>query len=206
MYAQSCLVIGVGGPVGAGKTTLIKCLCTELRDDFSIGVIANDIRSTSDADHLINSAILDSDRIRSVVTGVTKKGVFRYHPGPNQEQVKLFRKSVHNLDLILIEGVADRQDARFSSDFVDDFIYVIDATAGTRIPLKGGPGITQSGLLVVNKVDLVEQQRQELGTLALNIQAMRQLRPYLFCALTTGLSVDQIVSYVAAKCKSHLRA
>lgn len=201
MDAQPVVVIGIGGPVGSGKTTLLKCLCTELRDEKSIGVITNDIRSRVDADYLISSETLSKERIYPVVTGETKKGIFRYSPHRNLPIIEQLLEDIDDVDLILLEGVGDRQDARFNPSLVDAFIYVIDANSGVNIPLKGGPGIVSSDLLVVNKIDLVGDNPERIGQMALNIQSVRKQGVYLFAALDTGYAVDRIVEFVLALCQ-----
>lgn len=201
MDAQSVFIVGIGGPVGSGKTTLLKCLCTELRDELSIGVITNDIHTRIDADYLASSEILARERIHSVITGQTKKGIFRYSPSRNQTVIDQLLEEIDDLELILVEGVGDRQDARFKPSMVDVFIYVIDANSGTSIPLKGGPGILTSDLLVVNKIDLLHNRRGPVGELSLNIQSVKEYGSYIFASLDTGYAVDRIVDFVLTQCK-----
>jgi len=192
MRRSKAYVVGIGGPVGAGKTTLINCLCTEMRDDHSIGVIVNDIHGSHDADYLQDIRVLETARIFSVVTGRTKKQIFRQHEDLNRQAIRQLSNRHEDVELIFIEGVGDRLDGRFYHSLVNYFIYVIDSSDGERLPLKGGFGISSSELLVVNKVDLIENDNGRLGKLSLNVQKARGIQSYVLAALERGLGVDHI--------------
>jgi len=192
MQSSKAFVVGIGGPVGAGKTTLINCLCTEMRDDCSIGVIVNDLHDSHDASYLQGIHVLESARIFSVVTGRVKKQIFRQNEDLNHQAIRQLSRRYDDIEIIFIEGVGDRLDSRFRHSLVNYFIYVIDSTDGERIPLKGGWGVSKSELLVVNKVDLIDKENGRLGRLSLNVQKVRGTRAYVLAALERGLGVNHI--------------
>ncbi len=192
MQSSKAFVVGIGGPVGAGKTTLINCLCTEMRDDCSIGVIVNDLHGSHDASYLQGIHVLESARIFSVVTGRVKKQIFRQNEDLNHQAIRQLSRRYEDIEIIFIEGVGDRLDSQFRHSLVNYFIYIIDSTDGERIPLKGGRGVSKSELLVVNKVDLIDKENGRLGRISLNIQKVRGTRAYVLAALERGLGVNHI--------------
>ena len=196
MRPSKAYVVEIGGPVGAGKTTLVNCLCTEMRDEYSIGVIVNDIHGPHDARYLQGVRVLETARIFSIVTGRVKRKIFRQNEDLNRQAVQQLSKRYDDIDIIFIEGVGDRMDSRFCHSLVNYFIYIIDSTDGERLPLKGGFGIKKSELLVVNKVDLLDPKKGRLGKLSLNIQKVRGTRTYVLAALERGLGVNHIAQAI----------
>ena len=192
MRISKVFVVGIGGPVGAGKTSLINCLCTEMRDEYSIGVIVNDIHGAHDANYLQGVRVLEAARIFSVVTGRVKKQIFRQNEDLNRWAIRQLRKRYDDIEIIFIEGVGDRLDSRFYHSLVNYFIYIIDSTDGERIPLKGATGIKSSELLVVNKIDLLRRDNGRLGRLILNVQHVRGTHSFVLTALEQGLGVNHI--------------
>ena len=192
MRVSKAFVVGIGGPVGAGKTSLINCLCTEMRDEYSIGVIVNDIHGPHDANYLQGVRVLEAARIFSVVTGRVKKQIFRQNEDLNRRAIRQLHRRYDDIEIIFIEGVGDRLDSRFYHSLVNYFIYIIDSTDGERLPLKGASGIESSELLVVNKIDLLSRDNGRLGRLILNVQHVRGTRSYVLTALDQGLGVNHI--------------
>lgn len=192
------ITIGIGGPVGVGKTAIIRCLCLELREEFAIGVLANDIRGSFDADYLRSLAVLEADRIRPVQTGNSTAGFLNYNSEQNREELFNIQHDHGSMDLVFIEGVGDRLDAKFPPDLVNLFIYVIDCQSDSRLPLKGGPGIEDSRLLVVNKLDKYTKSGNyaSIGKLSLNIQTQRRGMPILFLSTETGFGVDLLTAFI----------
>src|ERR1041384_2977088 len=193
------LRVGVGGPVGSGKTALMDALCKHLRERFEIAAITNDIYTKWDAEYLVRSGALAPERITGVETGGCPHTAIREDASANLAAVADMRKKFPNLDLILIESGGDNLAATFSPELADLTIYVIDVAGGEKIPSKGGPGITRSDLLVINKVDLAPHVGASLEVMERESKKMRGARPFLFSNLRTGKSVDEIARFIEDK-------
>jgi urease accessory protein len=192
------LRIGIGGPVGAGKTTLTARLAERLRDEFSIGVITNDIYTQEDAEALTRMQILPSDRIIGVETGGCPHTAIREDASINLAAVAQMRERHPDLEIALIESGGDNLSATFSPELADVTIYVIDVAAGEEIPRKGGPAITRSDLLVINKTDLAPHVGASLDVMERDAKRMRGERPFRFAALRASQGVDEIVAELKA--------
>ena len=192
------LRVGIGGPVGSGKTALIDALCRHLRDDRELAVITNDIYTREDAEFLIRSGALPVERIAGVETGGCPHTAIREDSSMNLEAIADMVERVPEVEVVFVESGGDNLSASFSPELVDKAIYVIDVAAGDKIPRKGGPGITQSDLLVVNKVDLAPLVGADLEVMAADARRMRGTRPVVFSNLKTGLGLDVIVDFVEA--------
>ncbi|MEL6281476.1 MAG: urease accessory protein UreG [Pseudomonadota bacterium] len=186
------LRVGIGGPVGAGKTTLTEKLCKAMRDDYSVAVITNDIYTREDAEFLMRAQALPLDRIRGVETGGCPHTAIREDASINLRAVAELREAHPDLDVILIESGGDNLAATFSPELADVTIYVIDVAAGEEIPRKGGPGITRSDLLVINKTDLAPHVGASLEVMERDATRMRGERPFLMASLRHGDGVAQI--------------
>jgi urease accessory protein len=193
------LRVGVGGPVGSGKTALMDALCKHMRDRYEIAAITNDIYTKWDAEYLIRSGALAPERITGVETGGCPHTAIREDASANLAAVADMRKKFPNLDLILIESGGDNLAATFSPELADLTIYVIDVAGGEKIPSKGGPGITRSDLLVINKVDLAPHVGASLDVMECEARRMRGERPFVFSNLRTGKSVAEIARFVGEK-------
>ena len=192
------LRVGIGGPVGSGKTALIDALCRRLRNDREIAVITNDIYTREDAEFLIRSGALPAERISGVETGGCPHTAIREDSSMNLEAIADMVERVPKVEVVFVESGGDNLSASFSPELVDKAIYVIDVAAGDKIPRKGGPGITQSDLLVVNKVDLAPLVGTDLEVMATDARRMRGTRPVVFSNLKTGLGLDVIADFVEA--------
>lgn len=192
------LRVGIGGPVGSGKTALIDALCRRLRNDREIAVITNDIYTREDAEFLIRSGALPAERISGVETGGCPHTAIREDSSMNLEAIADMVERVPGVEVVFVESGGDNLSASFSPELVDRTIYVIDVAAGDKIPRKGGPGITQSDLLVVNKVDLAPLVGADLEVMATDARRMRGTRPVVFSNLKTGLGLDVIADFVEA--------
>jgi urease accessory protein len=193
------LRVGVGGPVGSGKTALMDALCKKLRDDYEIAAITNDIYTKWDAEYLVRSGALAPDRIAGVETGGCPHTAIREDASINLAAVAEMRQKFPQLDLVLIESGGDNLAATFSPELADITVYVIDVAAGDKIPSKGGPGITRSDLLVINKVDLAPHVGASLEVMERDAKKMRGARPFVFTNLKTGSGVDTVVKFIADK-------
>ena len=193
------LRVGIGGPVGAGKTTLTEKLCAALAGRCSMAVITNDIYTREDADYLTRAQVLPSDRIRGVETGGCPHTAIREDASINLAAVADLRGTFPDLDLILIESGGDNLAATFSPELADLTIYVIDTAAGQDIPRKRGPGLARSDLLVVNKTDLAPHVGVDLAQLEADTKAARGARPYVMGRMRQGVGVDQIVQFLQAE-------
>ena len=191
------LRVGLGGPVGAGKTTLTAALCRALRDRLSMAVVTNDIYTREDADALTRMQALPSDRIRGVETGGCPHTAIREDASINLAAIADLNASFPDLDLILVESGGDNLSATFSPELVDVTIYVIDVAAGEEIPRKGGPAITRSDILVINKMDLAPYVGSDLGVMERDAKIQRGARPFVFTNLKTGEGVDQVIALLA---------
>ena len=193
------LRVGIGGPVGSGKTTLTDRLCKTTRDTYSIAVITNDIYTSEDAEALMRSQALPSDRIRGVETGGCPHTAIREDASINLAAVDDLTRSIPDLDLVLIESGGDNLAATFSPELADLTIYVIDVAAGEEIPRKGGPGITRSDLLIINKTDLAPYVGADLSVMDRDAARMRKTRPFVFANTKAGEGLDRVVEFIVAK-------
>lgn len=193
------LRVGIGGPVGSGKTALMDALCKRLRDDFEIAAITNDIYTKWDAEYLMRSGALPTERIMGVETGGCPHTAIREDASINLAAVADMRARFPHLDLILIESGGDNLAATFSPELADITIYVIDVAAGEKIPSKGGPGITRSDLLVINKTDLAPLVGADLGNMDRDSRRMRGQRPFVFTNIKTGDGVAAVADFVRRK-------
>lgn len=190
------LRIGIGGPVGAGKTTLTACLARALQADFSIGVITNDIYTQEDAEALMRMQILPQDRVIGVETGGCPHTAIREDASINLAAIAQLRARHPDLDIVLIESGGDNLSATFSPELADVTIYVIDVAAGEDIPRKGGPALTKSDVLVINKTDLAPHVGASLAVMGQDCKKMRADRPYIFCALRQNEGIDEVLNHV----------
>ena len=190
--------VGIGGPVGSGKTALTDALCKRLRDRHDIAVVTNDIYTREDADFLVRSGALAPERIAGVETGGCPHTAIREDASINLAAVADMTARFPALDLVLIESGGDNLAATFSPELADVTIYVIDVSAGDKIPRKGGPGITRSDLLVVNKIDLAPLVGADLAVMDRDSRAMRGARPFVFSNLKAGDGVEEIANFLLA--------
>jgi urease accessory protein len=190
------LRVGVGGPVGSGKTALMDALCKKLRDRYDIAAITNDIYTKEDAEFLTRSGALAADRILGVETGGCPHTAIREDASINLAAVADLNRRFPRLDVILIESGGDNLAATFSPELADITIYVIDVSAGDKIPRKGGPGITRSDLLVINKIDLAPMVGASLEVMDRDSKKMRGQRPFVFTNVRAGQNVDEVVAFI----------
>jgi urease accessory protein len=190
------LRVGVGGPVGSGKTALMDALCKRLRDRYDIAAITNDIYTKWDAEFLVRSGALAPERIAGVETGGCPHTAIREDASINLAAIADMQKRFPGLDLVLVESGGDNLAATFSPELADLTIYVIDVAAGDKIPSKGGPGITRSDLLVINKIDLAPHVGASLAVMERDSKKMRGARPFVFANLRIGQGVDEIVRFI----------
>jgi urease accessory protein len=193
------LRVGIGGPVGSGKTALMDLLCKRLRDRYDIAAITNDIYTKWDAEYLIRSGALSPDRIAGVETGGCPHTAIREDASANLAAIADMRARFPDLDLVLIESGGDNLAATFSPELADLTIYVIDVAAGDKIPSKGGPGITRSDLLVINKIDLAPHVGASLEVMERDAKRMRGERPFVFTNLRDGHGLDYIARFIEQK-------
>ena len=194
--SKPALRVGIGGPVGSGKTALVRALCLELRDRFNLAVITNDIYTREDAEFLLRHEALSEDRILGVETGGCPHTAIREAASRNLNAVDDLIRKFPNLDLILIESGGDNLAATFSPELSDLTLYVIDVSAGDKIPRKGGPGITKSDLLVINKTDLAPHVGADLKVMDRDAKKMRADRPFVFSNLKAAEGLAAIVEFV----------
>src|ERR1700737_5302870 len=190
---------GVGGPVGSGKTALLDALCKHLRDRYEIAAITNDIYTKWDAEYLVRSGALPPERIAGVETGGCPHTAIREDASINLAAVAQMQKKFPALDLVLIESGGDNLAATFSPELADLTIYVIDVAAGDKIPSKGGPGITRSDLLVINKIDLAPYVGASLEKMDIDARRMRGERPFVMTNLKKSEGLGRIISFIEAK-------
>ncbi|MFE2915269.1 urease accessory protein UreG [Kitasatospora indigofera] len=196
---RRALRIGLGGPVGSGKTATVAALCRALREEFSLAVVTNDIYTTEDAEFLLRNAVLPPERITAVETGCCPHTAIRDDISANLEAVEELEDALGPLDLVLVESGGDNLTATFSRGLVDHQIFVIDVSGGDKIPRKGGPGVISSDLLVINKTDLAPLVGADLGVMARDAKAQRGELPTVFCALTAPDGVAPVAGWVRAR-------
>jgi len=194
-----CLRVGVGGPVGSGKTALLKQLCTALRDHYDIAVVTNDIYTREDADFLLKHDALPADRILGVETGGCPHTAIREDASMNLAAIDELHARHPSLELVLVESGGDNLSATFSPELSDLTLYVIDVSAGDKIPRKGGPGITKSDLLIINKIDIAEQVHASLEVMERDSKKMRGERPFVFTNLYDGVGLEEIIRFILDK-------
>src|SRR5713226_1516673 len=195
--AAKPFTIGVGGPVGSGKTALVDCLCKALRDTYRLAVVTNDIYTKEDAEFLCRSGALERARIVGVETGGCPHSAIREDASVNLEAIAGLVKRFSDLQLVFVESGGDNLAATFSPELADLTIYVIDVAAGDKIPRKGGPGITRSDLLVINKIDLAPLVGASLEIMDHDARRMRGDRPFVFTNLKAGQGIDRIADFIA---------
>jgi urease accessory protein len=193
------LRVGIGGPVGSGKTALTLSLCRRLRERYEIAVVTNDIYTEEDAQFLVRNEALVPERIIGVETGGCPHTAIREDASINLEAVARLSRRFPALDVIFIESGGDNLAATFSPELSDLTLYVIDVAAGDKIPRKGGPGITKSDLLIINKIDLAPLVGASLEVMERDAKKMRGARPFVFTNLKTGLGLDAVIRFVEAQ-------
>jgi urease accessory protein len=194
--AKPTLRVGIGGPVGSGKTALVRCLCKLMRDHYNIAVITNDIYTKEDAEFLTRNEVLAPDRIIGVETGGCPHTAIREDASMNLAAVDEMNARFENLDVIFVESGGDNLAATFSPELSDLTLYVIDVSAGDKIPRKGGPGITKSDLLVINKIDIAQYVGASLEVMDHDAKKMRGERPYVFTNLRTGVGLNEVLQFI----------
>ncbi len=196
---SSKLRVGVAGPVGSGKTALVETLCVGLKKKYQLAVVTNDIYTKEDANFLIKKKVLEEGRIVGVETGGCPHTAIREDCSLNKNAVIDLEKKYHPLDFIFVESGGDNLAASFSPELVDLSIYVIDVSAGDKIPRKGGPGITRSDLLLINKIDLAEMVGANLNIMEKDTNIMRNGNPWFFTNLCSGKGVEEVLKYLEAQ-------
>jgi urease accessory protein len=195
---MSALRVGIAGPVGSGKTALVDSLCKAMRDDYRLAVVTNDIYTKEDANFLVRSEALVPERIVGVETGGCPHTAIREDASMNIAAIENLEARFPDLDLIFVESGGDNLAATFSPELVDLTIYVIDVAGGDKIPRKGGPGITKSDLLVINKIDLAPYVGASLDVMERDARKMRGERPFVFTNLKQAVGLDRVIAFVAA--------
>ncbi|OLO03877.1 MULTISPECIES: urease accessory protein UreG [Salinicola] len=193
---KHCLRVGVGGPVGSGKTALLKQLCLALREHYDIAVVTNDIYTREDADFLLRHDALAADRIIGVETGGCPHTAIREDASMNLAAIDDLHARHPDLELVLVESGGDNLAATFSPELSDLTLYVIDVSAGDKIPRKGGPGITKSDLLIINKIDIADYVHASLEVMERDAKKMRGERPFVFTNLHDGVGAETIVRFI----------
>ncbi|MGK7915195.1 MAG: urease accessory protein UreG [Prochloraceae cyanobacterium] len=193
---MSAFRVGIAGPVGSGKTALVDALCKEIRAEMQIAVVTNDIYTQEDAQFLIRSQALDSDRIVGVETGGCPHTAIREDASINIAAIEQLEARFDRLDLVFLESGGDNLAATFSPELIDLTIYVIDVAAGDKIPRKGGPGITKSDLLVINKIDLAPHVGADLQVMERDAKKMRGDKPFVFTNLKTKQGLDVVIEFI----------
>lgn len=188
--------VGVAGPVGSGKTALVDAMCKALRQEYKIAVVTNDIYTQEDAQFLVRSQALESDRIIGVETGGCPHTAIREDASINLAAIEQLEQRFTDLDIVFLESGGDNLAATFSPELVDLTIYAIDVAAGDKIPRKGGPGITKSDLLVINKIDLAPLVGADLGVMERDAKKMRGDKPFVFTNLKTQIGLAEVIKFV----------
>ncbi len=199
MMTKHALRVGVGGPVGSGKTALLKALCQALRDRYDIGVVTNDIYTHEDAEFLTRHNALAANRIIGVETGGCPHTAIREDASMNLAAIDTLQQRHRKLDLVFVESGGDNLSATFSPELSDLTLYVIDVAAGDKIPRKGGPGITRSDLLIINKIDLAASVGASLEVMDRDARRMRRDKPFIFSNLKTGEGLDAIIQFIVSE-------
>jgi urease accessory protein len=200
-YGARSFTVGIGGPVGSGKTALLLALCRALRDRHQLGVVTNDIFTKEDAEFLMRHDALPAERIRAVETGGCPHTAIRDDISPNLVALDALMQSLRP-ELLFVESGGDNLAAQFSRDLADYTIYVIDVSGGDKIPRKGGPGITQSDLLIINKTDLAPLVGADLGVMDRDARKMRGDGPFVFTQVKNGVGVQEVISHVTGAWKN----
>ncbi|MBO0350968.1 urease accessory protein UreG [Phormidium pseudopriestleyi FRX01] len=195
---MSSFRVGIAGPVGSGKTALVDALCKAMRDRYNLAVVTNDIYTQEDAQFLVRSQALEKERIMGVETGGCPHTAIREDASLNLAAIAQLERRFSTLDLVFVESGGDNLAATFSPELVDLTIYVIDVAAGDKIPRKGGPGITKSDLLVINKIDLAPLVGADLGVMERDSQKMRGSRPFTFTNLKTQEGLQAVIDFIEA--------
>lgn len=196
-YTKRAFTIGIGGPVGTGKTALLKALCENMRDQYKLAVVTNDIFTKEDAEFLVRNNALTPDRITGVETGGCPHAAIREDISSNLNALEDFmEKFNYDIDFLFVESGGDNLAAHFSRELVDYSIYVIDVSAGDKIPRKGGPGITQADLLVINKIDIAEMVGADLNVMDRDSKKMRGDGPFIFTKVTKGHGLPEIIQHI----------
>ena len=190
------LRIGIGGPVGSGKTTLTAELCKAMRDKYSIGVVTNDIYTAEDAEALTRMQALPAERIEGVETGGCPHTAIREDASLNLAAIAELNRKIPDLDIVLIESGGDNLAATFSPDLADITLYVISVAQGEKIPRKGGPAITRSDLLIINKADLAPYVNANLEVMEADTQRVREGRPYVFTDMLRRVGLDEVITFI----------
>jgi urease accessory protein len=196
LHGKQALRVGVAGPVGSGKTALVDALCKRLRDQYDLGVVTNDIYTQEDAQFLMRSGALPNERILGVETGGCPHTAIREDASINLEAIDRLVERFPGLELILVESGGDNLAATFSPELADLTLYVIDVAAGDKIPRKGGPGITKSDLLVINKIDLAPHVGASLDVMERDAKKMRGEKPFVFTNLKTGTGLETVAQFI----------
>lgn len=196
MSESQVLRVGIGGPVGSGKTALVQALCKEMRENYNLAVVTNDIYTKEDAQFLTRHGALSDDRIVGVETGGCPHTAIREDASMNLSAVEGLQKNLPGLQLVFVESGGDNLSATFSPELSDLTIYVIDVSAGDKIPRKGGPGITKSDLLVINKIDLAPYVGASLEVMERDSLKMRGDRPFIFSNLKSGKGLSDIIEFI----------
>lgn len=196
MSRAEVLRLGVGGPVGSGKTALVDSLCKRMRERYNIAVVTNDIYTREDAEFLIRSQALPPERIRGVETGGCPHTAIREDASMNLAAIDDLMREFTALDMIIVESGGDNLAATFSPELSDLTLYVIDVAAGDKIPRKGGPGIMRSDLLIINKIDLAPHVGASLEVMDRDARKMRGERPFVFTNLKTGAGLDKVIAFI----------
>ena len=196
MVNKQVLRVGIGGPVGSGKTALVNALCKQMRDKYQIAVVTNDIYTKEDAQFLIRSEALKEERIMGVETGGCPHTAIREDASINLSAIDELCFRFPNLDMVIVESGGDNLAATFSPELSDLTIYVIDVAAGDKIPRKGGPGITKSDLLVINKIDLAPHVGASLDIMERDAKKMRGEKPFILTNLKNGIGTDQVERFI----------
>lgn len=193
---MSAFRVGVAGPVGSGKTALVEALCKSMRQQYQIAVVTNDIYTQEDAQFLVRSQALESNRILGVETGGCPHTAIREDASINLVAIEQLEQQFSDLNLVFVESGGDNLAATFSPELVDLTIYVIDVAAGDKIPRKGGPGITKSDLLVINKIDLAAYVGADLGVMERDTKKMRGRKPFVFTNLKTQEGLETVIEFI----------
>jgi urease accessory protein len=196
MTTSNPLRVGIGGPVGSGKTALCELLCRHMRDDYDMAVITNDIYTREDMDILLRAGALAPERLMGVETGGCPHTAIREDASINLEAIARLQADFPDLELVLVESGGDNLAATFSPELSDLTLYVIDVAGGEKIPRKGGPGITRSDLLIINKTDLAPHVGADLSVMASDARRQRGERPFVFTNMRTGEGVQDVVAFI----------